>query len=162
MSYIVLIKKLVPWKKNNLRAAVADWRRSQWGLGISCSTHACMQSTGRRGWPPAPWLAQGSPAPGWHRGALWWGRSHGVAVSCAGHRGGLFQEQYQRGTHCPIQPQRMALWGEQGLGAPQSVANLGICHFSLLPRGDVRSSSHGSQQQLPAQLRLPCDRTLLV
>lgn len=145
MSYIALIKKLVPCKKRNLRAAGADWRRPQWGLGISHSTLR-LQSMGRRGRPPAPWLARGSPTPDWHRGALWWGRSCGVAMpsgtaSCAGEAGGLFWEQNQHGTRCLIQPHWMAFWGEQVLGAPQSTRNFGLCHFSLLTRGDLRSGA---------------------
>lgn len=142
MSYIVLIKKLVPWKKNNLRAAVADWRRSQWGLGISCSIHACMQSTGRRGRPPAPWLAQGSPAPGWHRGALWWGRSHGVAVSCAGHRGGLFREQNQHTLPDPAPTD-----GSLGRARPRSPAKRG--EFGDLPL--FPPSPWGRTKQFPWQ-----------
>lgn len=105
---------------------------------------------GRRGRPPFPRLAQGSPAPGWHRGALWWGRSYGAAisngtVSCAGDRGGLFWEQNQHGTHCLIQPHWMDLRGKQVLGAPQSMGNVGICHFSLLSRGDYEAALRNLQ-----------------
>lgn len=105
---------------------------------------------GQEGAAPSATAGTGLSCPRLHRGALWWGRSYGMAisngtVSCAGDRGGLFWEQNQHGTHCLIQPHWMALRGKHVFGAPQSMGNVGICHISFFPVGMYEAALRNSQ-----------------